>query len=161
MSFRKIMTFVPMCLLLAMPMAMAAQTASPAPTSGTKVHGTITDPDGELIPGATISLTPAKGPAKTVQSGSDGTYSVTVPPGSYTLVVSMKGFASYSAQNMKVPAVPSTTVDAKLKIGTTDEVINVDASASQLSVDPDNNASSTIITGDALAQRAGRPGCRA
>ena len=150
MSFRKIMTFVPMCLLLAMPMAMAAQTASPAPTSGTKVHGTITDPDGELIPGATISLTPAKGPAKTVQSGSDGTYSVTVPPGSYTLVVSMKGFASYSAQNMKVPAVPSTTVDAKLKIGSTDEVINVDASASQLSVDPDNNASSTIITGDAL-----------
>ena len=150
MSFRKIMTFVPMCLLLAMPMAMAAQTASPAPTSGTKVHSTITDPDGELIPGATISLTPAKGPAKTVQSGSDGTYSVTVPPGSYTLVVSMKGFASYSAQNMKVPAVPSTTVDAKLKIGTTDEVINVDASASQLSVDPDNNASSTIITGDAL-----------
>ena len=67
MSFRKIMTFVPICLLLAMPMAMTAQTAAPAPTSGTKVHGTITDPDGELIPGATITLTPAKGAAKTVQ----------------------------------------------------------------------------------------------
>ncbi len=160
MSFRKIMNFVPMCLLLAMPMAAQTTAAPAAPlvsASGTRVHGTITDPDGELIPGATIQLTPAKGSARTVVSGSDGTYSVTVPPGSYTLVVSMKGFSSYSLQNMKVPAVPSTTVDARLKIGTTDEVINVDASASQLSVDPDNNASATIITGDALAALSDDP----
>ena len=152
MPLRKITTFMTMCMLLAVP-TVAQTTPAVAPAvsaSGTKVHGTITDPDGELIPGATIVLTPAKGSGKTVQSGSDGTYSVTVAPGSYTFVVSMKGFASFSMQNMKVPAVPSTTVDAKLKIGTEDQVINVDASAAQLSVDPDNNASATVITGAAL-----------
>jgi len=131
----------------AAPQDAAAQTPA---TGGTKVHGTITDPDGELIPGATIQFTPSKGAAKKVQSGSDGTYAITMPPGSYTLVVSMKGFASYSVQNLKVQSVASMTLDAKLKIGTADEVINVDDTAATLSVDPDNNASATIITGDAL-----------
>src|ERR1700761_941611 len=110
-------------------------------TGGTKVHGTVTDPDGELIPGATVTFTPAKGPGRTVKSGSDGTY---------TMLVSMQGFASYLMTNLKVPAVPSTTLDAKLKIGEQDTVVNVEASAVQLSVDSDSNASSTIISGKDL-----------
>src|SRR6201996_5406460 len=110
-------------------------------TGGTKVHGTVTDPDGELIPGATVTFTPAKGPGRTVKSGSDGTY---------TMLVSMQGFASYLMTNLKVPAVPSTTLDAKLKIGEQDTVVNVEASAVQLSVDPDSNASSTVLQGKDL-----------
>jgi hypothetical protein len=131
-----------------------AQTAAPATAvlapNGTRVHGTITDPDGELIPGATITLTPKSGAAKTVKSGSDGTYSVVVAPGAYTYVVSMPGFASYSALNIKIPPVPSTTLDAKLQVGVADQVVNVDADSVQLSVDPDNNASSQIISGKDL-----------
>ncbi len=126
-------------------------TAAPA---GTKVHGTITDPDGELIPGATITLTPtgSKKLSDVVQvhSGGDGTYSVSVPAGSYSLMVTMPGFASYSASGVKIPAVASTTLDAKLQIGTQTQVVNVDANTLQLSVDPDSNASSTVITGKDL-----------
>jgi hypothetical protein len=135
--------------------APAAPVQTPAAaTSGTKVHGTITDPDGELIPGATITLTPT-GSTKLsavvqVQSGGDGTYSVTVPAGSYSLMVTMPGFASYSAAGVKIPAVASTTLDASLQVGTQTQVINVDANALQLSVDPDANASSTVITGKDL-----------
>jgi Carboxypeptidase regulatory-like domain len=125
-------------------------TLTPAAKGGTKVHGTVTDPDGELIPGATITLTPAHGSASTATSGSDGTYSVTIAPGSYTLLVTMKGFASYSMTNLKVPAVASSTVDAQLKIGEETQVINVEANAMQLSVDPDSNASAQIITGKDL-----------
>jgi len=164
MSLRKKLMLGFVCSVLAVPTiavsSMAAQatpdaapqdaTAQAPATSGTKVHGTITDPDGELIPGATIQFTPSKGAAKKVLSGSDGTYTIAVPPGSYTLVVSMKGFASYSVQNLKVQPVAAMTLDAKLKIGTADEVINVDDTAATLSVDPDNNASATIITGAAL-----------
>jgi len=133
--------------------APAAQTPAPAAVlapNGTRVHGTITDPDGELIPGATITLTPKSGGAKTVKSGSDGTYSVVVTPGAYSYVVSMPGFASYSALNIRIPAVPSTTLDAKLQVGVADQVVNVDADAVQLSVDPDANASSQIISGKDL-----------
>jgi uncharacterized membrane protein YgcG len=135
----------------AVPAPASQSTVSTAPAkSGTKVHGTVTDPDGELIPGATITLTPAHGSATTATSGSDGNYSMMVAPGSYTLLVAMKGFASYSMLNLKVPAVPSTTVDAKLKIGEETEVINVDANAIQLSVDPDSNQSATVLTGKDL-----------
>ena len=140
------------------PTTPAAQTAPATPgtataqvsTSGTRVHGTITDPDGELIPGATVTFTPAKGAGRTVKSGSDGTYSIGIPPGTYTMLVSMPGFASYLMTNLKVPAVASTTVDAKLKIGEENTVVNVEASAVQLSVDPDSNASSTILQGKDL-----------
>ncbi len=127
-----------------------ANAAAQVSTGGTKVHGTVTDPDGELIPGATVTFTPAKGAGRTVKSGSDGTYAITIPPGTYTMLVSMPGFASYLMTNLKVPAVPSTTVDAKLKIGEENTVVNVEASAVQLSVDPDSNASSTILQGKDL-----------
>jgi hypothetical protein len=147
--------------------APAAQTPQPAPaattpspvtmtagaqvaTGGTKVHGLITDPDGELIPGATITFTPKRGAGRSVKSGSDGTYAITIPPGTYTMLVSMPGFASYLMTGLKVPAVPSTTLDAKLKIGQENTVVNVEASAVQLSVDPDSNASSTILQGKDL-----------
>jgi hypothetical protein len=119
-------------------------------SGGTRVHGTITDPDGELIPGATVQFTPVHGAGIKAVTGSDGTYSLTVAPGTYTYVVSMKGFSSYSMLNLKVPAVASTTVDAKLTIGEQNTVINVEANALTLSVDPDSNQSATIISGKDL-----------
>ena len=85
-----------------------------------------------------------------MQSGSDGTYSITLAPGAYAFVVTMKGFASYSALAVKIPSVTSTTLDAKLVVGAADQVVNVDANAVQLSVDPESNQSSTIISGKDL-----------
>jgi hypothetical protein len=129
----------------------SSQVATPAvPAAGTRVHGTITDPDGELIPGATVTLTPSQGRAVTVKSGGDGTYSAAVPPGIYSVLVTMPGFASYSATNVKIPAVASTTLDAKLQIGVQTQVITVEANAVQLSVDPESNQSATILTGKDL-----------
>lgn len=169
MSFGKSLVLSCLCSLLTVSAAAQAAASSPAaqvpssgaapggqtvPTGGTKVHGTITDPDGSLIPGATITLTPTRGSAVKAQSGSDGTYSVTVAPGTYTMLVSMPGFASYVMTNLRVPAVASTTIDAKLKVGEETTVVNVDATAVQVSVDPDSNASSTVIKGadlDALS----------
>jgi hypothetical protein len=124
--------------------------AATVAVGGTTLHGTVTDPDGDLIPGATVNLTPAKGVGLTVKSGSDGTYKITLTPGTYTVVVSMPGFASYSMTSLKVPAVASTTLDFKLKIGETNQVVNVEANAIQLSVDPDSNASSTVLQGKDL-----------
>jgi len=130
--------------------AAPAQAAAPATAGGTRVHGTVLDPDGELIPGAKITLTPSKGSAaKQVTSGDDGTYSINVPPGTYTVVVTMPGFSTYSALNFKVLPTAGQTYDVKMAVGQ-DVTINVDDTAAQLSVDPDSNASATIITGKDL-----------
>lgn len=124
--------------------------AGQAQTGATRVHGTIADPDGAVIPGASIVFTPSNGAARRAKSGADGTYSVSLTPGSYNLSVTMEGFSAYSVQNLRIPAVTSLTVDAKLQIGHEDVVVNVDANAVQLSVDPDSNASSTVIQGKDL-----------
>ncbi len=121
-----------------------------AQTGATRVHGTVADPDGAAIPGATITFTPSKGAVRKVTSGADGSYSVSLVPGTYALLVSEQGFSTYSVQNLKITPVASLTVDAKLQIGQQEVVINVDANAVTLSVDPDANASSTVIQGKDL-----------
>jgi hypothetical protein len=134
----------------AAPQASISTGAAAVQTGGTKVHGMVTDPDGYPIPGATVMMTPAKGSARHATTGGDGSYSLVVTPGAYTVVVTMKGFASYSMTNLKIPAVPATTLDAKLTIGEATQVVNVEASSVQVSVDPDSNASATILTGKDL-----------
>jgi len=124
--------------------------ARPAQVNATRVHGTIADPDGALIPGATVTLTPKMGQGVSTKTGADGTYSLVVPAGTYTVLVTMPGFASYSAIGMKIPAVVSTTLDAKLQIGMQSQVVTVEANTVQLSVDPDSNQSSTVLTGKDL-----------
>ena len=119
-------------------------------TGATRVHGMIADPDGAAIPGATVTFTPSNGPARHTISGPDGTYSVSVTPGAYNLAVTMNGFSSYSVQNVRITAVPSMTLDAKLQVGEQNVVVNVDANAIQLSVDPDSNADATVIQGKDL-----------
>ena len=125
-------------------------TATAAPASATRVHGAVTDPDGALIPGASVTLTPAKGRGATVKTAPDGTYSMVVAPGIYTVLVTMPGFASYSAIDVRIPAVVSTTLDAKLQIGTQAQVVTVEANSVQLSVDPDSNQSATVLSGKDL-----------
>jgi hypothetical protein len=116
----------------------------------TRVHGTITDPDGALIPGATVTLTPAKGRAATAKTAGDGTYAVSVTPGKYGVTVTMPGFATYSAVNVTIPTATGMTLDAALQIGVQTQVVTVDANTVQLSVDPDDNASSTVLSGKDL-----------
>ncbi len=124
--------------------------AGQAPTGATRVHGMVTDPDGAAIPGATVVFTPTKGPARKVTAGGDGGYGLSLVPGTYNLVVSMPGFSTYSVQNLRIAPVASLSVDAKLQIGQQEVVINVDANAVTLSVDPDANANSTVIQGKDL-----------
>ncbi len=121
--------------------------ASPA---GTRVHGAVTDPDGAAIPGATVVYTPPSGAPRKTTSGPDGSYSLMLPPGPYNLLVSMPGFSSYSVQGLRIAPVAGVTMDAKLQIGQQNVVVNVDANAIQLSVDPDAGADSTTIQGKDL-----------
>ncbi len=121
-----------------------------AVTVGTRVHGAVTDPDGAAIPGATVTYTPVTGAPRKTTSGPDGNYTLTLAPGLYNLLVTMPGFSSYSVQGLRIAPVAGVTMDAKLQIGEQNVVVNVDANAIQLSVDPDAAASSTTIQGKDL-----------
>jgi Carboxypeptidase regulatory-like domain len=75
-------------------MAACALTSAYAQFSGS-LSGSVEDPTGRVIPGATITLiNTSTGEQKTTTSASDGGYQfVSLAPGSYQLKTSSKGFA--------------------------------------------------------------------
>lgn len=58
------------------------------------IAGTVTDPSGAAIPGATVTVTnTGTGLVKTVKTGGAGDYHVgLLPPGQYTISIAMQGF---------------------------------------------------------------------
>jgi len=118
-----------------------AQTAA----TGT-VTGFVLDPDQAAIPGAVVTLTPAKGQAQVTNSGADGAYTFHgVSAGTYSLTVTMQGFASYVRQGIKV-ATGTVNINTAMAVATESTEINVTTqNTTQVSTDPDSNASSTVI----------------
>lgn len=126
------------------------QTTQPSQSAST-VRGVVADPDGAVIPGATVTLTPSTGKAVIVQSGSDGNYAVPgVSAGTYSLTITMPNFATFVRQGLKIANGQNLTVNVKMAIQEADQVVQVTAQANTLSVDQDSNASSTVIKGKDL-----------
>ena len=150
MSFRSRLVVVLLLLIAAVPFVAIAQ--QPAAATGATVHGLVTDPDDALIPGATVTLTPASGKGgQNTPSKSDGTYTFRgVAPGTYTVTVTAPGFAAYVKEGVKVAANVNLTVDTKMVIQEQSQQMTVTADSVSLSVDPENNASTTVISGAAL-----------
>ena len=148
-------------LFLVVPVALApvgamAQQPAPAPSAGATaasatVHGMVVDPDDALIPGATVTLTSASGRTQSTTSKSDGTYSVRgLAAGTYSVTVSATGFANFTKQAVRVAAGANVNVDVTMALAEQMQQVNVSTDTVSLSVDPENNASSTVITGAAL-----------
>jgi len=148
MSLRHRIAVVLFFLIAFLPFTSFAQQT---PTPGGTVHGMVVDPDDALIPGATATLTSGAGKSVSTTSKSDGTYTFRgVAPGTYTLTVSAPGFATYSKQSIAVTASANIAADVKMALQDQTQTVNVTTDTVQLSVDPENNQSSTVITGDAL-----------
>ncbi|MGD0443712.1 MAG: carboxypeptidase regulatory-like domain-containing protein [Edaphobacter sp.] len=149
MSFRATLKIVLLFFMAWTPMIATAQ------QTGATVHGLVADPEQAVIPGATVTLTPSSGKPLVAQSQSDGTYVLRgVAPGTYSMTVTMQGFASFVKTGIRITAGQNLTQDAKLAIQEQKQEVNVTASTAQVSVDADSNASSTILKGadlDALS----------
>ncbi|HEX4154558.1 MAG TPA: carboxypeptidase regulatory-like domain-containing protein [Acidobacteriaceae bacterium] len=104
--------------------------------TGGSIQGTITDPSGAAIPGATIVITnPDTGYAHTSSSDSAGFYSVgPLTPGNYSIDVTAAGF-----QHLKVATVvrvgTATAGSERLTVGSQAETIEVNAGAVQINTD--------------------------
>ncbi|HTK27746.1 MAG TPA: TonB-dependent receptor [Pyrinomonadaceae bacterium] len=107
---RKSFTFLASIFVLALCMSisvMAQQTAG-------EISGTVTDPNGAVVPGATIVVTGVNvGFNRTVTSDSNGVYRLPqVPPGIYRVTISTtQGFASQTKENVQVGLNNKTTLD--------------------------------------------------
>jgi hypothetical protein len=139
------------------PVAVPAQSlvedgqAAGTATGTATVKGTVADTTGAVIPGATVTLTSASGKPVIVQSQNDGSYIFTgVRAGTYSLTVTMRGFASFVKLSVRIAAGQAVVMDAKMAIQEQSQQVNVNATGTTLSVDSDSNASATIIKGKDL-----------
>jgi hypothetical protein len=100
--------------------------AQSAGNSGT-LHGTVTDPSGAIIPGASISIVnPVSGYSRQTKTDSAGHYQFTnLPLNSYHLTISAPGFSSV-VQDADVRSSVPTALTTSLKIGTATTEVTVE-----------------------------------
>ena len=91
------------------------------------VSGTVTDPDGAIIPGAKVDVrNNATNVVLSRTSTSSGYYVVSpLSPGTYTITVSAPGFAQLKQENVSIDALQTTTYNPKLKLGQITETVTV------------------------------------
>ena len=93
------------------------------------IQGTVTDPTGAAIPGATLTLTDTvNGHTQTTTSNGTGVYFLNaLPADSFRLVVVAKGFASTTLTDVTIIPEQPNTLNIKLVLGTTSELVTVNA----------------------------------
>lgn len=100
-----------------------ALTASAQEFRGT-ISGTVTDPNGAIIPGATVAVKNVDtNVTSTVTTNDAGAF--TVPfllPGKYNVTVTTSGFKTAVRENLQVAVDDKLTLDFKMEIGQTVEV---------------------------------------
>src|SRR5215470_418720 len=104
--------------------------------SSSSLQGTVTDPSGSAIPGATVVLANTQATLeRTVTTGPQGDFRLlAVPPGTYTLTVTARGFAHYTQTGLQLLVNTPATVNVQLKVGAVTESISVTSEAPALNM---------------------------
>lgn len=91
------------------------------------LQGTVTDPSGAVVAGASITVTSTSTNAAFTQKSTDaGLYSLAaVPPGAYTITVTAPGFQKLTQQNITVDALSVATVNLTLTLGSASDTVTV------------------------------------
>jgi outer membrane receptor protein involved in Fe transport len=92
-----------------------------------QIAGTVTDPSGQSVPAAQITIISQQtGRRSTTTSSSVGAYVIpNLPIGLYSVEVEVSGFRKFVRESVKVDTATRTTVDAQLTIGATTDTITV------------------------------------
>src|SRR5205807_7577698 len=96
--------------------------------SGGSVAGTIKDPTGAVVPGASITIQNQDTAVKHEQtSNRDGEYIVpNLQPGNYTISCSAVGFSSAAIKNIVVGVGSALVIDLTMTVGQLTNTINVE-----------------------------------
>ncbi|HYK88966.1 MAG TPA: carboxypeptidase-like regulatory domain-containing protein, partial [Acidobacteriota bacterium] len=95
------------------------------------IGGTVTDPSGAVIPGATVRVTNINTNATTIlATNSAGVYSATnLNPGSYNIEAESPGFKKAVARNIVLEVNALLKIDLTLAVGETSEVVEITSEA--------------------------------
>ena len=104
--------------------------------STSALHGTTTDPQGAVIPGAVVVLnSTSTGLSRQITTDDTGAYQfLQVPPGEYTVGATKQGFARTTREHVVLQVNVAATLDVQLELGTPGTVVNVTAEALQVNM---------------------------
>lgn len=113
------------CLLTLICILAASASAQTAATA--ELSGTVKDPSGAVVPGASVSLGDrAKGIERNATTDDSGEYTVlSVPPGSYTLTVAAKGFATLVANDVRLTVGQAAAYPVTLQVASAQQQVTV------------------------------------
>ena len=99
-----------------------------AQTSQGTIAGTITDPSGGAVAGASVTAKNMLGSDnRTVQTGPNGEYRIdAVTPSTYTVTVSKAGFSNKEIRDVVVSASVVTSVNGRLDLGNVSQTVTVE-----------------------------------
>ncbi len=102
-----------------------------AQAGGSTVRGTVKDPNGNVVSGASVTLTdPERNFTRTQPTNEDGAYVFTaIPPGTYKLDVTAPGFKTASASGLVALVDTPTVRDVQLEVGAVSETVDVTSAA--------------------------------
>jgi hypothetical protein len=123
------------CLLLGIGHVFAQSTVSGG------ISGTVTDPQGAVIAGATVTVTNiGTNSVVTETTNDDGGFRVNnLQPGKYKVEVAMTGFANAIVPEITVEVGRSTPADVQLSVGSTTTTIDITADAPIINTNDNGN----------------------
>jgi hypothetical protein len=109
------------------------------------LSGQVVDALGAIIVGASVTAVSADGKEKTTTSNQRGDFTISgLAPGKYTVRVSAPNFAFYENAEVEIGAGAQETLSVVLTVEGVQEQVEV-SSGDELSTDPSNNASATVL----------------
>lgn len=126
-GFRRVCVTV-LGFLVLVPTSLKAQTSK-----GT-IAGTVTDPAGAAVAGATVTAQSTQaGESRTSVTGGYGEYRISaILPGIYQVKVSASGFATVVLDNVEVGASVEKSLDVRLEVSSSSQTITVEGSGATL-----------------------------
>ena len=110
------------------------------------IRGQVTDPDGAVIVGANVTVTAADGTVQKTVSDKQGYYLVRgLPSGTVTVDAVAQGFSPYNMPNVIIPSGDLQRLDISFSIAAKSEQVTVQSESSGVDVNPENNASATVL----------------
>ena len=116
------------------------------------IRGTVTDPQGAVIPTGVVTVkSDSTAAVRTAMTGKNGEFTVgLLPPGTYTVTIVAPGFKTDNPGAITVTVTETVRVDAKLVLGSQSDVIDVSSLAPALQVE--NATLGTVVDGSVISQ---------
>lgn len=120
------------CLLCLLSLLLAA--AAIGQTTNGNIQGTIVDPQGAIVAGATVTgRNMDTGLAVSATTSSAGVFALSnLPPGRYAVTVEAPGMKKYTQEGITVTTASTVGLNVTLQVGSASESVTVNADAAQL-----------------------------